>query len=258
MTHPAVRAYGAWATLARRTWRGEVARSFLSPALYLGAMGVGLGSYVKSGGGQAQLGGHTYVTFIAPGLLAATAMQTAAGESSWPVLGSIKWWKRYHAMLATPLRVRDVLLGHLAWMATWLTVVCAVFLGVMAAFGVLPHPSSVLVLPAAVLTGMAFATPIAAFAATRETDAGFALLFRFGVVPLFLFSGTFFPVDQLPAGIRPIAWITPLWHGVDLCRSLVLGGGRAWLIAVHVCYLVALLVAGLALAQRTYTRRLRV
>jgi lipooligosaccharide transport system permease protein len=258
MTHPAMRAYGAWAMTYRRIWRGEIARSFLTPALYLAAMGVGLGSYVKNGGGQAHIGGYPYVTYIAPGVLAATAMQTAAGESTWPVLGSIKWWKRYHAMLATPLRVRDVLLGHVAWMTTWLSVVCSVFVCVMAGFGVLPHPGSVLVLPAAVLTGMAFATPIAAFAATRQTDAGFSILFRFGIVPMFLFSGTFFPIAQLPVGIRPIAWITPLWHGVDLCRSIDLGTGHGWLIAVHVCYLVAFFAGGLALAQRTYTRRLRV
>jgi lipooligosaccharide transport system permease protein len=185
-------------------------------------------------------------------------MQTAAGESSWPVLGSIKWWKRYHAMLATPLRVRDVMLGHIAWMATWLAVVCGVFLCVMAAFGTLTHPSAVLLLPAAVLTGMAFATPIAAFAATRENDTGFSMLFRFGIVPMFLFSGTFFPIAQLPAGLRPVAWVTPLWHGVDLCRSIDLGGAARWLTVGHVAYLLAWVVAGLVLAERSYARRLRV
>ena len=128
----------------------------------------------------------------------------------------------------------------------------------MAAFGTVPHGYSVLALPAAVLTGMAFAAPVAAFAATQESDAGFSTLFRFGVIPMFLFSGTFFPIDQLPAGLRPIAWITPLWHGVDLCRSVDLGTGRAWLLAVHVAYLAAVTVAGVLLARRTYARRLHV
>ena len=271
MAHPAARAYTAWASTYRRTWRGSLATSFLNPALYLAAMGLGLGTYVKSGAGQPQLGGHSYVSYIAPGLLAATAMQTAAGESSWPVLGSIKWWKRYHAMLATPLRVRDVLAGHLAWILTWVAVVSAVYFAVMVAFGTVPGPSSALAVPAAALTGMAFATPIAAFAATRESDSGFALLFRFGIVPMFLFSGTFFPVGQLPPGLRPIAWLTPLWHGVDLCRTVDLGagpgigttlgdsGGRtAALMAIHVLYLLALVALGVLLAHRAYTRRLRV
>jgi hypothetical protein len=142
MAHPAVRAYEAWLHGYRSTWRATVVTSFLNPVLYLAAMGVGLGRYVK-GGGQVQLGGYSYLTYLAPGLLAATAMQIAAGEASWPVLGSIKWWRRYHAMLATPLRVRDVMLGHVAWMLTRITVVCAVYFAVMAAFGTVPHASSV-------------------------------------------------------------------------------------------------------------------
>jgi lipooligosaccharide transport system permease protein len=191
-------------------------------------------------------------------LLAATAMQVAVGESTWPVLGSIKWWKRYHAMLATPLRVRDVLLGHLGFMLTRVVMTTAVYFAVMAAFGTVPHGYSVLALPAAVLTGMAFAVPVAAFAALQETDVGFSSLFRFGVVPMFLFSGTFFPISQLPAGLRPLAWVTPLWHGVDLCRSIDLGTARAWLTVVHVGYLAALIAVGVVLAQRSYARRLRV
>jgi lipooligosaccharide transport system permease protein len=154
--------------------------------------------------------------------------------------------------------VRDVMLGHIAWMATWLAVVCGVFLCVMAAFGTLTHPSAVLLLPAAVLTGMAFATPIAAFAATRENDTGFSMLFRFGIVPMFLFSGTFFPIQQLPVGLRPVAYATPLWHGVDLCRAIDLGTATAWLTTGHVAYLLAWVVAGLLLAERAYARRLRV
>jgi lipooligosaccharide transport system permease protein len=257
-THPTLRAYEAWAQAYRRTWRGSVVTSFLNPVLYLGAMGWGLGHYVGSGGGQARLGGYDYLTYIAPGLLAATAMQIGVAESTWPVLGSIKWWRRYHAMLATPLRVRDVMLGHVGWMLTRVTIVSTVFFAVMAAFGTVPRASSLLALPAAVLTGLAFAASVAAFSATQETDVGFSTLFRFVVVPMFLFSGTFFPIDQLPVGLRPVAWLTPLWHGVDLCRSLDLGTTTAWLTAVHVAYLSALVAAGVAAAQRTYTRRLLV
>jgi len=129
---------------------------------------------------------------------------------------------------------------------------------VMAGFGVLAHPTAALLLPAAVLTGMAFATPIAAYAATCESDTGFSMLFRFGVVPMFLFSGTFFPIAQLPVGLRPVAYVTPLWHGVDLCRSIDLGTGSAWLTVGHVAYLLAWVTVGLLVAERTYARRLRV
>ncbi|MFL6136369.1 MAG: ABC transporter permease [Frankiaceae bacterium] len=258
MAHPTVRAYEAWWQMYRRTWRGSAVTSFLNPVLYLAAMGWGLGHYVSSGGGHDALGGYDYLTYIAPGLLAATAMQVGVGESTWPVLGSIKWWRRYHAMLATPLRVRDVMLGHIGWMLTRVVMTTVVYFGVMVAFGTVPHGYSVLAVPAAVLTGMAFAVPVAAFSATQETDVGFSTLFRFVIVPMFLFSGTFFPIEQLPTGLHQLAWLTPLWHGVDLCRSLDLGTAQAWLTAVHVAYLAALVLVGVALAQRCYARRLQV
>jgi lipooligosaccharide transport system permease protein len=115
-----------------------------------------------------------------------------------------------------------------------------------------------LTIPAAVLTGLAFATPIEAFAVTRQNTNGFAMLFRFAMIPLFLFSGTFFPVSQLPAWIRPVAYLTPLWHGVALCRSLALGDATVAGVLTHVGYLLAFALAGLVLAQRCYRRRLRV
>src|SRR5207248_479463 len=146
--------------------------------------------------------------------------------------------KTYIAMLATPLGTRDVLAGHLAWMAVRLSLTCSAFLLAMGVFGTLHSGLAVLALPAAVLTGLAFAAPITAFSATLSNDAGFALLFRVGIMPLFLFSGVFFPVDRLPGLLRPVAYATPLWHGVDLCRGLTLGSGLTpGGAAVHVAYL---------------------
>ena len=129
----------------------------------------------------------------------------AAMESTWPVMAAVKWLKTYDAMLATPLRVRDVLVGHLTWIALRVLMTCAVFLAVMAAFGAVKSPEAVLLLPVGVLTGLAFAAPIAAYAVTLERDSGLSALFRFGIIPMFLFSGTFFPVSQLPAAVRPVA-----------------------------------------------------
>ena len=257
MSSPPVRSLESWAYRYKRTWRGSFVSSVLQPVLFLAAMGLGLGSLVNRGAtGRPQLGGVSYLVFLAPALLAAAAMQTAVLEASWPVLASVKWIKTYDAMLATPLRVRDVLIGHLTWIALRVVTSCAVFLAVMAAFGAVRSPEAVLLLPVAVLTGLAFAAPVAGYAVTLERDAGLSALFRFGVIPMFLFSGTFFPVSQLPAALRPIAYLTPLWHGVDLSRHLALGRASLLGSVGHVAYLCLWIVVGTAIASITYRRRL--
>lgn len=240
----------------RRTFKGSLISSFLSPLLYLAAMGYGLGSLVDRGA-SGGIDGIPYVAFIAPGVLAATAMQTASGECTYPVLGAIKWHGQFHAMLATPLRPRQVLLGHLAFVTVRFVVVCGVFLVVAALLGATPSWTTPLALPAAVLTGLAFAAPITALAA-KVQDGGdsFNVLFRFVVMPMFLFSGTFFPVDQLPGVLQAVARATPLWHGVELCRGLTLGTGTLLGAAGHVAYLSVFLVVGYLLAERFLTRRL--
>jgi lipooligosaccharide transport system permease protein len=131
-----------------------------------------------------------------------------------------------------------------------------VFLAVMAAFGAIRSPWAAVALPAAVLTGLAFGAPIEAYAMTVTKDTSFAMLFRFGIIPLFLFSGTFFPVTQLPAVVRPLAYLTPLWHGVALCRSLSLGTAQPGSSALHAGYLVAVTLLGVVVGNRTYRRRL--
>jgi lipooligosaccharide transport system permease protein len=110
---------------------------------------------------------------------------------------------------------------------------------------------------AAILTGLAFAAPVAAFSASQQRETGFILLYRFGVIPMFLFSGTFFPISQLPTVLQPIAWVTPLWHGVSLCRDLALGRGSPWVMAGHAAYLAVLAAAGVVLGHRAYARRLQ-
>jgi lipooligosaccharide transport system permease protein len=135
---------------------------------------------------------------------------------------------------------------------------CSIFLAVMAAFGAVRSAWVLAALPAAVLTGLAFAAPIESYAVTRDKDQSFAMLFRFGMIPLFLFSGTFFPVTQLPAWIRPLAYVTPLWHGVAICRSLSLGTADLPGVLAHAGYLAAVAAAGIAVGQRAYRRRLYV
>jgi lipooligosaccharide transport system permease protein len=256
----AVREFRFWLTDYRRTWRGSIFSSVLNPLLYLAAMGLGLGTLVNAHG-TARLGGLSYLAFLAPGLLAAGAMQSAIGDATWPVYGSVKWGGNYIAAAASPLSPGDIYRGHLMFITARIAMNCAIFLTLMSAFGAARSPEALLALPASVLTGLAFAAPVQAWAITRTTDGGFNILFRFGMIPLFLFSGTFFPVTQLPSWIRPLAYVTPLWHGVTLCRELSAGtllaagpGGAL----VHVGYLAVVAAAGLAAGTKTYRRRLYV
>ena len=251
----AVRQFRFWLTDYRRTWRGSIYSSVLNPLLFLGAMGLGLGTLVDRHG-TAHLGGVSYLTFLAPGLLAAAAMETGIGECTYPVLGSVKWNRTYQAASASPLRPADIFGGHVLFVTMRLLMNCGIFLAVMAAFGAARSPAVLLALPAAVLTGLAFATPVEAWAVTRTKDSSFAMIFRFVLIPLFLFSGTFFPVTQLPAWIRPVAYLTPLWHGVALCRGISLGTLTAGGALAHVAYLAAVTAAGLLAGRLTYRRRL--
>ena len=251
---PSIRALRYWAFQYKRTWRGSITTSFLYPVLYLAALGVGLGSLVDRH--VQHVDQVRYLVFLAPGLLASTAMQIGGNEATYPVMAAIKWMRTYYAMLASPLRVLDVLLGHLGWIAVRLVTVTVIYLGVMAAFGTVLSPWVLLALPAAVLTGLAFAAPIAAYAATQETDTAFSTIYRMILIPLFLFSGTFFPVSQLPVWLQDVAYATPLYHGVALCRDLDLGQLHPAGDVAHGAYLVALVGVGLWAAQRSYRSRL--
>lgn len=240
----------------RRTWRGSVVSTFLTPILYLTAMGVGLGTLVDRGVGTADLG-VDYLAFLAPGLLAASAMQTGAGDAAWPVMAGIKWRGTFNAILATPITVRDLVVGHLGWVAFRLSLMAVWYAVVITLFGVAPLGRTLLAVPAAVLVGLAFSGPILAYTSTVDDAQGLTNLFRFGLVPLFLFSGTFFPVEQLPDAVEPLAVVTPLWHGAELVRGTALGWTPAWPWWTHVLVLVGFLVVGATLAVRQLERRLQ-
>jgi lipooligosaccharide transport system permease protein len=253
---PVLRQFDYWAIAYRRTWKGSLVSSFLQPVLFLGAMGSGLGSYVNHGSRSAALGGLTYLQYLAPALLVAAAMQTAVGESTYPVMGKLKWNFVYHAMAATPLRPRDIALGQFGFVGFRVLTTCTVFLAVIAVFGTVTSPLGVLSLGAALLVGLAFAAPVTAFATRIENDGGFALIFRLLIIPMFLFSGAFFPVRQLPDGIEWLAYLTPLWHGVELSRAFA-SGSAGWLsVAAHAGYLLLWIVGGTWLTVRGLNRRL--
>jgi lipooligosaccharide transport system permease protein len=255
---PALRVVETLFLKYKRTWKFTMVTTVINPVFFLLGMGLGLGAIVDKaqGTGSRALDGVAYLSFLAPGLLAATAVQVAGIESTFPIMEKIRWAKTYEAMLSTPLRVRDLVIGQLTWIALRLIETSAIFFAVMLLFGAVESPVAVLAIPAAVLTGMSMAAPICAYAATRENDYAMSTVLRFVIMPMFLFSGTFFPVSQLPAGIRPIAYITPLWHGVDLCRSLALDNAELGAVLGHVTYLATLVAVGCMLASVAFRRRL--
>jgi lipooligosaccharide transport system permease protein len=251
----AFRSYEFWLAYYRRVWRGSIVSSFVNPVFYLAAIGIGLGTLVNKAASPP--GGVTYSHYVAPGLLVAAAMQIASTESTWPVMGSFKWTRSYYAMASTPLGPASILAGHQLFIATRILVSATVYLAVIAAFGGIHSWLAVFAPAAALLTGLAFSAPIAAYAATADSDNAFSAILRFVIVPMFLFSGTFFPVTRLPTALEWVAYATPLWHGVDLARGLVLGTIGAAAALGHVAYLLAFVVAGLAVGRATYAKRLQ-
>jgi lipooligosaccharide transport system permease protein len=248
-----LRSFEYWLVVYRRVWRGTIVSSLLNPVLYLTAMGVGLATLVNKN--PATPGGVPYLEYVAPGMLAAVAMQVAAVESSFPVRGAIQWNRQYFAMLATPLRAPDLVRGHLMYVTVRVSVSAAIYLTAITAFGAVHSPLALLGIPLCALIGLAFAGPISALSAWASNEV-FNPLFRFGITPMFLFSGSFFPVTRLPHGLRELAYATPLWHGVDLMRQLTLGTATLGWSAMHVGYLLVWAVGGFLLARAAYRKKL--
>jgi lipooligosaccharide transport system permease protein len=217
-------------------------------------MGIGLGLYVNRNSGTP--GGVPYLNYIAPALLVTQAMMAAAFESAWPIVSKFMWEKTYFAALNTPLRPMDLLVGDLLWIVFRLGLIASLFFVAILVFGAVTSPLAVLAIPVAILTGLAFAAPIMAYAATLKDDQALNMLFRFGITPLFLFSGTFFPIESLPLFLRPLAWFTPLFHGVDLARSFSLGHVEPVGDLIHVAVLCAFVGLGIAAGRITFRRRL--
>jgi lipooligosaccharide transport system permease protein len=252
-----IRAFRCYLVGYRRTWRGSVGTSVFGPLFYLGAMGYGLGSLVDAKG-TAALGGVPYVVFVAPAVLCVQAMNTALSNALYPIFAATRWNAVYLAARATTLRPSDICRGHLLFIGLRIAMNSACYVVFMAALGLVKSAWAVLLLPTALLTGLAFAAPIAAWVVTVTHETSLNYPIRFGAVPLMLFSGTFFPISQLPGWIRPLAYATPLWHGVALCRALSVGGLSLGSAAIHVGYLATLTAFGVWLAGRMYRRQLYV
>lgn len=224
----------------RRNWI-IIVSGFFEPLFYLLGIGFGVGGFV---GTITQGGQHfRYAVFVAPALMATSVMNGAIAETAFNFFGKLKYMHLYDAVLATPLGPGDVALGEVIWALTRGSLYAAAFLVIMAALGLVTSPWAVLALPAAMLIGFAFSATGTAVATFVRTWQDFDLVLTV-LLPLFLFSGTFYPIALYPGWAQFLIQLTPLYHGVDLLRSLTTGFLGPWLI-VDVAYLLAL--AGVAL-----------
>lgn len=259
---PAARSkvFGAWyvAEHKLRGMRGYagtvIATAIGTPILYLFAFGIGLATLVTGNVGP---GGVSYLQFVAPALLCTAAVTIGTEEYLFGILMGFKWNPTFVGMNATPLTAKQIIDGIAIFVAIRMAMVVIIYYLIMLAFGAVPSVWGLAMIPVGVLTGLAF-SPLAAFSATITEDKGqFAILQRVLILPLTLFSGTVFPLTQLPVFLQWIGWLSPLWHGAELGRQFSYGPTEAiWLSVVHVVYLVGIAVLGWALTIRIARRRL--
>jgi lipooligosaccharide transport system permease protein len=213
---------GAGAVFARNllVWRRlfwpALVMNFGEPALYLLGLGLGLGHFVG------EMNGVSYLAFLASGILASSSMNTASFEGMYSVYTRMGPQKTYDAMLATPLRVQDILLGEMLWCAAKAVFSAAGILLVAFMLNILTSAQALWVLPAAMLTGLAFAGPAIMMSAMARNYDFFNYYFVLILTPMLLVSGVFYPIDSLPDGLRPWIDFLPLTHAVELMRGLVL------------------------------------
>ncbi|HWU57711.1 MAG TPA: ABC transporter permease [Microbacteriaceae bacterium] len=258
------RRYGGWYVAEHRF---RVMRAYLqtiiltgigSPFLYLFAMGVGLGSLISHNMGDTAMGGVSYLTFVAPALLATAAMTAASEEFTYPVMLGFKWNPVFFGMNAAPISPGQIIDGIVISVIARLLGTCVAYYLFMLLFGAVPSAWGFVAIFVAVLTGLAFGAPVMTYVATIEQDTGqIAMLMRFVLLPLSLFSGTFFPLTAMPIYLQWIGWISPLWHGTQLSRVFAYGLDEPlWLTIVHVVYLALLLAVGWLWTRRIAGRRL--
>ncbi|MBD7996725.1 ABC transporter permease [Arthrobacter sp. Sa2CUA1] len=234
-----------------------------TPLVYLFGMGVGLASLVDTGTNAAFDAGNgssvSYLLFVGPALLATAAIMVSSEENTYTVMSGFKWQRTYYGPNASPLSSAQLVDGHVPGLGVRLLITCGAYFGFLLLFGAVGNPATAwLMVLTAIVGGLAFGLPLMAYSASITEDRGqFAMVQRFIVMPLFLFSGTFFPLDTLPLVIRWIGWVSPLWHASELGRMVSYGLAEpAILTVVHVAYLLLLAVGGWLLTRRNFTRRL--
>jgi lipooligosaccharide transport system permease protein len=227
------------------------------PAAYLFAMGVGLATLVEANAAGA-FGGVSYLVYIAPALLISAAVMTAATEFTFPVMDGFKWRRVYYGPHASPLTPEQIAAGQIIAVTVRFFAQSVIYFAIVALFGASPSGWGWISILVATLAGLSFGLPLMAYAATIKDDKGqFAMVMRFIVMPLFLFSGTFFPLDTLPLVVRWVGWISPIWHGTELGRVLSYGYDESPVLTIiHIAFLLGLAWFGWVLTKRQFVRRM--
>jgi lipooligosaccharide transport system permease protein len=241
-------------TAYRRVWRGSVLSSFVLPILFVVGFGIVVGNVVDAGGRL----GTPYLDYIVPGMMASGIVNVAFSESAWPVMSKFQWSRLYHGWVTAPLRIADIVGGELLFVLVRVVSTAAVFLLVTAVFGAVHSWWALAAVLVCGLLGLAIAAPVLAFAGWAQQDGYFPLLMRFVVIPMTLFAEVFFPISRLSEPLRWLAYASPLWHAVVLCRACTLPAFAMpwWSVLGHLAYLAAWAGIGFSLALVTYRRRL--
>jgi lipooligosaccharide transport system permease protein len=216
-----------------KIWRGALLPLFFDPLFYLVAMGFGLGTYI------AHINGVPYRQFIAPGLCGSAVMWASSFEVAWNAYFKMEEARLYDSILATPVEVEDLVTGELLWAGTRAVIYGTTFLIVISAFGLVDSPWAAAMPPFLLLGGLCFATIGLAYTTLIPKMDYFTFYFTLFITPMFLFGGIFFPYNKLPDWAQAIAWLTPLYHLVAVCRQLATGpdglavlGNATWLVVV--------------------------
>ncbi len=240
-------------------WRRAIITDGLgNPILYLTSIGLGVGSLVNTNLGPTGIDGVPYLVFLAPALIVAAAMQGVMNEIMFPTLAGFLWDKGFFAMRATPISGGQIADGLLLAASARILFTTVVYWFVLLAFGAAGWASALTLIPVAIIAGLSWGAVMLAATANVKDDSGFiSLAMRIVIMPMFLFSGTFYPLSTLPLAVQWIGWISPLWHATELGRWLSYGMAMpAWQVAVSVAYLLALGVVGIVVARRRFERRL--
>lgn len=248
-------------TRIRSLWKWKTVIAAVSvgnPLFYLISIGIGVGVLVNNHSGTSGTGGVKYIVFLAPALLASTAVTGAMDEVMFPVMEGFKWRRLFYGMSATPISGPQIALGVLLAAIARVIFAVVVYWALLLAFGILHFGSSWLVVPVTIFGGGAFGAFILGLTSRVTNEDNFMnVMGRLVITPLFLFSGTFFPLTSMPKFIQPLGWISPLWHTTELGRYFSYNYSISGLLLfIHFTYLIALWIIGISIANKKFVARL--
>ena len=239
-------------------WASIVAFGLGNPSLYLLSIGIGVGSLVDSSLGPNAIDGVSYLTFLAPALLATAGIQGAMDEVTWPTLEGFVWDRTFFSMNSTSITGKQIVDGIL--LAAMARCVLQVFMYELCllAFGAISWQSVPILLLVSATAGFGFAAIMLGLSASIKDDDGmFALIGRFIITPMFMFSGTFYPITSMPIYLQWIGWISPQWHATNLGRAMSYGMPiDSWLLYVHWGLMLLMAVIGITWSHRIFESRL--